>query len=44
MNTETQDAAIRRRALERALLACYELIDRFRRELAALDAGSKRAG
>lgn len=29
---------IRRRALERALLACYELIDRFRRELAELDA------
>jgi hypothetical protein len=35
--------ASRRRALERALLACYELIDKFRRELAELDAGKPRA-
>ena len=34
---------IRRRALERALLACYELIDRFRRELAELDANRSRS-
>ncbi len=34
---------IRRRALERALLECYELIDRFRRELAELDADKSGA-
>jgi hypothetical protein len=32
--------AARRRALEHAMLACYELIDRFRKELAELEAKS----
>lgn len=32
----------RRRALERGLLACYEIIDRIRREMAELDAAKAR--
>lgn len=32
--------AERRHSLERAMLACYELIDRFRKELAELEAKS----
>ena len=35
--------AARRRALERAMLTCYELIERFRKELAELEAKSANA-
>lgn len=31
----------RRRVLERGLIACYEVIDRIRKELAELERGSK---
>ena len=33
-----KDIAARRRVLEHGLLACYEIIDRCRREMAELDA------
>ncbi len=35
---DKKTVAARRRVLERGLIACYEIIDRIRRELAELDA------
>jgi hypothetical protein len=37
-----KDIADRRRVLEKGLLACYEIIDRIRRELAELNEASRK--